>query len=138
MKPLLLATLLLPLMAHAADWASVGTAAGSKSYIDKASVMRSGSGYKVWSLESFTGEQSTQDGQPYTSVKALQVYACGARTVTLLSQVYYSEAMGKGQVVQNIKFEKFSPEDIIPDSSQEMALQSVCKRAAPARAGKKK
>jgi hypothetical protein len=127
MKKLLLAMLLTPLLAHAATWVAVGSGSGSQSYIDKGSVVRSTGGSKVWSLVSYAKEQTTREGTPYMSVKALHLYSCAERTVTMMSQVYYGEAMGKGPVAQNIKYEKFSPEDIVPDSTQEGALQMVCK-----------
>jgi hypothetical protein len=127
MKKLLLAMLLTPLLAHAATWVAVGSGSGSQSFIDKGSVVRSTGGYKVWSLVSYAKEQTTREGTPYMSVKALHLYSCAERTVTMMSQVYYGEAMGKGPVAQNIKYEKFSPEDIVPDSTQEGALQMVCK-----------
>ncbi|MES2316201.1 MAG: surface-adhesin E family protein [Pseudomonadota bacterium] len=128
MKKLLLALLLFPLLAQAASWVSVGSGSGSQAYIDKSSIIRSTAGYKVWSLVSFAKEQTTQEGTTYQSVKALHIYSCGARSATLLSQVYYGEAMGKGPVAQNIKYEKFSPQDIVPDSPPEWALQAICKR----------
>jgi hypothetical protein len=90
----------------------------------------------VWSMVSYGTEQTTQEGTPYLSVKALHIYACVQRTVTLLSQVYYGEAMGKGPVAQNIKYEKFSPEDIIPDSAYDGALQAVCHRGTGGKGGK--
>ena len=127
MKKLLFAALLMPLLAQAATWVSVNTGSGSQSFIDKGSIIRAPGGYKVWSLVSYAKEQTTREGTPYMSVKALHTYSCAERTVTLLSQVYYGEAMGKGPVAQNIKYEKFSPEDIVPDSTQEGALQMVCK-----------
>jgi hypothetical protein len=127
MKKLLLAFLLTPLLAHAASWVAVNAGSGSQSFIDKGSIIRSAGGYKVWSLMSYAKEQTTREGTPYMSVKALHQYSCAERTVTLLSQVYYGEAMGKGPVAQNIKYEKFTPEDIVPDSTQEGALQMVCK-----------
>lgn len=128
MKKLILAALLFPVLAQAASWVSVGAGADSKSFVDKSSIIKTPAGFKVWSLVSFAKEQSTQDGLTYLSVKELHVYACAQRTVTLLAQVYYGEAMGKGPVAQNIKYEKFTPEDIIPDSTDDGALQMLCKR----------
>lgn len=127
MKKLLLALILSPLLAQAATWVGVNAGSGSQSFIDKGSILRGTGGYKVWSMVSYAKEQTTREGTPYMSVKALHLYSCAERTVTLLSQVYYGEAMGKGPVAQNIKYEKFTPEDIVPDSTQEGALQMVCK-----------
>jgi hypothetical protein len=127
MKKLLLACLMAPLLAHAAQWSEVGSDNFSKSYIDKSSIMKSDAGQKAWSLVSYGAEQATQDGVPYRSMKALHVYSCKDRTTTLLSHVYYTEAMGKGPVAQSFKYEKFLPEDVIPDSTAEGALQTICK-----------
>ncbi len=137
MKKLLLLALMLPLLAQAATWVGVGTQAGSRAYIDQSSIIKSTAGYKVWSMVSFDKEQATPDGTTYLSVKALHVYACAARSVTLLGQVYYAEAMGKGPVAQNIKYEKFSPEDIVPDSADDGALQAICKRGKSTHAPKR-
>jgi hypothetical protein len=137
MKKLLLAALLMPLLAQAATWVGVGAGAGTQSFIDTASILKNPAGYKAWSLVSYSTDQTTPDGTTYRSMKALHIYSCGQRTITLLSQVYYGEAMGKGPVAQNLKYEKFTPEDIIPDSTYDGALQAVCKRATGSK-GKKK
>lgn len=127
MKKLLLACLMVPLLAHAAKWSAVGAEGDSKSFIDKSSIVKTDTGFKAWSLVSHTKPQSTQDGVAYLSMKALHVYSCGERTATLLSQVFYTEAMGKGPAAQHFKYEKFLPEDIIPDSVQDGALAVICK-----------
>jgi hypothetical protein len=82
---------------------------------------------KVWSMQSYARPQNTPEGKPYRSVKALHLYSCEERTTTLLSQVFYPEAMGKGEPVENYKYEKFSPEDIVPDSPFDNALTAACK-----------
>ncbi|HEX8614291.1 MAG TPA: surface-adhesin E family protein [Telluria sp.] len=134
MKKLLLACVMAalsaPLLAQAAQWVKVpvGSSAGSQSYIDRSSMIRNGKSYKVWSLASYAKEQATPEGTPYLSMKALHLYSCADRTTTLLSQVYYAEPMGKGPVSQSFKYEKFAPEDIVPDSVADGALQVICKR----------
>ena len=130
MKLLLPAAVLIlamPLAAHAAQWVKIGDASGSESYLDKSSIIKSDKGRKAWSLVSFGKEQATPDGTPYRSMKALHLYSCEERTTTLLSQVYYPDAMGKGPVGQSFKYEKFGPEDIVPDSVADGALQVICK-----------
>ena len=112
---------------QAAQWAKVGAGGGSVFYIDKASIITADKTRKVWSLKTFTKAQKTPEGKPYRSVKALHLYACDERTTVLLSQVFYPEAMGKGEPVENYKYEKFSPEDIVPDSPYDNALAAVCK-----------
>jgi hypothetical protein len=128
MKKLILILLLMPLMAYAAKWTKVGAGPGSVFYIDKSSVIKSGGGQKAWSLISYDKEKSTPDGKAYTSVKALHLYSCDERTTTLLQEVFYPEALGKGLTVQTFKYEKFSAEDIIPDSITDVALGVVCKK----------
>ena len=112
---------------QAAQWAKVGGGAGSVVYIDKASIITADKTRKVWSLKSYARAQKTPEGKPYRSVKALHLYSCEDRTTVLLSQVFYPEAMGKGEPVENYKYEKFSPEDIVPDSPFDNALAAACK-----------
>jgi hypothetical protein len=129
MKRLLAAALLsLPVLAQAAQWTRVASAAVADSYIDKASIVKVDAGAKVWSLVSYTKEQQTPDGTPYLSMKALHKYACKERTTTLLIQVFYAEQMGKGEAVRSFKYEKFEPEDVIPDSATDDALQIICRK----------
>jgi len=116
--------------AHAAQWAKVGGAsagAGNVYYIDRASVIKKDKTRKVWSLHSFAQSQNSPEGKPYRSVKALHLYSCEDRTTILLSQVFYPEAMGKGEALETYKYEKFTAEDIVPDSPYDNALAVVCK-----------
>jgi hypothetical protein len=113
--------------AQAAHWARVAGGKGNTIYIDKASIIKAEKTRKVWSLHTFAKAQTTPEGRAYRSVKALHLYDCDERTTVLLSQVFYPEAMGKGEPVENYKYEKFSPEDIVPDSPYDNALAAVCK-----------
>lgn len=117
-----------PAFAHAAQWTKVGSAGAGAAFIDKSSMLRSGKQWKVWSLVSYPSEQATDDGTSYRSTKALHLYSCAERTTVLQSQLYYSEPMGRGAVVQSFKYEKFNPEDIVPDSVSDGALKVICKR----------
>ncbi|NRR30123.1 hypothetical protein HSX11_07965 [Oxalobacteraceae bacterium] len=115
-------------MATAAQWARLSKHGGSTFYIDKGSIARIDQNRKVWSMQSFGSPQTSPDGKTYRSIKELHLYSCTERTTTLQSQVYYPDAMGKGEPVGNFKYEKFSPEDIVPDSPYDNALAAVCKR----------
>jgi len=126
MKKLILILLMLPCAAYAAKWTKVGSTATSEVYIDKSAVVDSGGGKKLWTLTSYASAQTTPDGQPYLSVKALHLYSCEERTTTLLSQVYYADKMGKGEPLQTYKYAKFEPEDIIPDSPSDAAAHAIC------------
>ncbi|MET0323480.1 MAG: surface-adhesin E family protein [Duganella sp.] len=115
--------------AQAAQWARVagGGNAGNVYYIDRASVIKKDKTRKVWSLHSFSQAQNSPEGKPYRSVKALHLYSCEDRTTILLSQVFFPEPMGKGEALENYKYEKFTAEDIVPDSPYDNALAVVCK-----------
>jgi hypothetical protein len=128
-KPGLLAIVLILMCgsAQAAQWARVKGDGAGVFYIDKASIIKTDKARKAWSLRSFGKVQTTPEGRPYRSVKALHLYSCEDRTTVLLSQVFYPEAMGKGEPVENYKYEKFTPEDIVPDSPFDNALAVLCK-----------
>ncbi len=113
---------------QAAQWTKVGGAKGDVFYIDKSSVVKKDKTRKVWSMHSYAKAQTTPEGKPYRSVKAQHLYACDERTTVMLSQVFYPEAMGKGEPVENYIYEKFSPEDVVSGSPVEKAFSKVCKR----------
>lgn len=131
-KPALIALLLLsaaaPGWVQAAQWTKVGGARGEVLYIDKSSVIKKDKTRKVWSMHSYAKAQTTPEGKPYRSVKAQHLYSCDERTTVMLSQVFYPEAMGKGEPVENYIYEKFSPEEVTADSPFAKALSKVCKR----------
>ena len=126
-KTCALLALCFPLMAHAANWVKVKTPSTHEDYfIDKASVLKAERGFKVWSMVTSANAQPSPQGTPYKSVKALYILTCEDRTTTLLQQVFYAEQMGRGALVESLKFEKFPAEDIIPDSGADGAHKLVC------------
>lgn len=112
--------------AQASEWSKLGTGEGAVVYLDKASIIKGDKSHRVWTMRSYSKARVTPDGKAYRSVKAMHTYACDERTTVLLAQVYYPDAMGKGEIVGNYKYEKFAPEDIIPDSPFDHALGAVC------------
>ena len=132
LKPTLIAAALMlaiaPGSVQAAKWAKVGGGKGEVFYIDKASVVKKDKTRKAWSMHSYAKAQSTPGGKPYRSVKAQHLYACDERSMVMLSQVFYPEPMGRGEPLETYKYEKFSPEDVTPDSAFAKALAKVCKR----------
>jgi hypothetical protein len=113
--------------AQAAQWVRVGGGKTVTYYMDKASIIKTDKTRKVWSMQNHTRMQKTPEGKLYRSVKMLHTYGCDDHTTTLLAQVYYPDAMGKGEPVENYKFEKFNPEDIVPDSAFDATLTAACK-----------
>lgn len=128
MKKLLVLLLLVPVLAHAAKWVKLGSAAGAESFLDTSSMIKSpDKTTRAWSMVSYSTPQTTPDGTPYLSMKALVRYSCAERTSTLQTEVFYSEPMGKGALVRSFKYEKFEAEDIIPDSPSDSALTLICR-----------
>ncbi|TFW13235.1 hypothetical protein E4L96_20390 [Massilia arenosa] len=123
------ALLALPGLAQAAQWSKLPAPPGASAAIDRSSIVRSGASYKAWTLEAPAAQHMTPDGKPYRAVKALNLYSCEDRTATLLMQVFYADAKGLGEAVQTIRFEKFTPDEVVPDSVNDGAMQVVCKVA---------
>ena len=113
--------------AHGAQWVRVGGANGNVYYIDKASVVKNDPTRKAWSLQSYARPQKTPEGRSYRSVKMLHLYGCEDHTSTLMAQIYYADPMGKGEPVENYKFENFNPDDVVPDTPIDLALPAACK-----------
>lgn len=113
---------------HRTHWSRVGRAEGATLYLDRASIVHVDQGRRAWTLRSFRHPRNTPGGKPFRSIKAQHVYACGARTTVLRAQIYYPEAMGRGEPVENYRFEEFSPEAIAPGSPYAAALAAVCRR----------
>jgi hypothetical protein len=118
---------------HAAKWVKVGSAAGADTYVDQASIKHVKGQIKAMTLVSHASEQTTSEGTRYRSLKALHQFSCHDRTAALLSQTFYPQPMGKGPMLQNIRYEKFAPESILPGSPSDGALRLVCKAKARAR-----
>ena len=128
------AALLLPLIlacqqAAAAQWVRLDGKGANAFYVDKASIVKvEKTTRKAWSMQTFRKPQTAPEGHNYRSVKSLHLYSCNEHTATLLAQVFYPEPLGKGEPVENYKYEKYSPEDVVPDSPQERVLSAACKR----------
>lgn len=113
---------------HRTHWSRVGRAEGATLYLDRASIVRQQQGRSAWTLRSFRRPQTTPNGKLFRSIKAQHVYACGAHTAILRAQIYYPETMGRGEPVENYRFEQFGPEAIAPGSPYAAALAAVCRR----------
>lgn len=121
----------LPIAAHGAPWTKAGTTRDSTVYLDKASIRKTEDGRRAWTLESFRKAQTAPDGKQYLSVKALHVYDCAERSVTLQSQLFYPEAMARGEAVGTYKYESFDAEKVEADSRYARAMLAVCGKARP-------
>jgi hypothetical protein len=115
--------------ALAATWSKAGITKDSTVYIDKASIRRGDTGRRAWTLESFRKPQTAPDGKQYLSVKAQHLYDCEHRSVTLQSQLFYPEAMARGEAVGTYKYEAFDAETVEAGSRYARAMTAVCGKA---------
>ncbi|QBE64783.1 surface-adhesin E family protein [Pseudoduganella lutea] len=127
-----------PALAHAVTWTKAGSTKDSRVYIDKASIKKGGSkggdsARRAWTLESFGKPQTAPDGKQYLSVKALHLYDCDERSVTLQSQTFFPEAMAKGEAVGTYKFEAFDAEKVEAGTRYATAMTAVCGRVRAAK-----
>jgi hypothetical protein len=128
-RAVLLALCMLPALAHAVTWSKAGSTKDSRVYIDKASVKKGEQGRRAWTLESFRKPQTAPDGKQYLSVKALHLYDCEERSVTLQAQSFHPEPMARGEAVGTYKFEAFDAEQVAPGSRYAAAMNTVCGKA---------
>ena len=134
----LLAALLLPGLAHAAQGANWSKLSGNGSatlYVDKASVARVESAEggpedvrKAWTLVSYSKPQTSADGKTYRSLKAQYLYSCKEHSVTLLAQAFYPATLARGEAVGNFKYEQYDAEKPAPGSHTETAFKYVCRK----------
>ena len=134
----LLAALLLPGLAHAAQGANWRKLSGNGSatlYVDKASVARVETAEggpedarKAWTLVSYSKPQTSADGKTYRSLKAQYLYSCKEHSVTLLAQAFYPATLARGEAVGNFKYEQYDAEKPAPGSHTETAFKYVCRK----------
>ncbi|MES2263402.1 MAG: surface-adhesin E family protein [Pseudomonadota bacterium] len=127
----LLALLLISGMAQAAQavqWSKVRGSGGRVLYLDQRSIADADAGRKAWTLNSYSKQQTSADGKLYRSVKTQHLYACKERTITLLAQTYYPEAMARGEAVGNFKYEQYDAEKVVPGTLGDSAFRLVCRK----------
>ena len=99
-----------------ADWVKTGRGADFHNYIDPATVRRTGSTVRVWSLSDYESVRDDRDGTgPYRSVKVLREYDCRNETTRSIYIASYRDNMGEGAVTySNSSSTPATP--IIPES----------------------
>jgi len=82
---------------------------------------------KVWSLTNLSKSMKVTE-QPYLSIKSHDEFDCKERTSRSLSYTYFTELMGKGEVVtRGTRAMDWYPID--PNSITEIVFKTVCKKA---------
>ena len=108
-----------------AGWKSVGEDDTATSYVDPATIVRSGNTAKLSSLLDYKAFQRMVE-VGYFSQKALVEYDCAERKARGLSVSLHAEHMGEGKVI----YEDTSPhewESVSPDTMTETLWKVACK-----------
>jgi|EBPBiocorrection_1091918.scaffolds.fasta_scaffold105269_2 hypothetical protein len=95
-------------------------------YLDAASITRNGSVVEYWQLLDFNTPKVNRKGFSYRSMKSQFQMNCAKREVKMIFTVVYSEAFGKGGVVDQGPV-KESNRPVVPGSSAEAIYATACK-----------
>ena len=118
MRFLLVAVLLMASMGTAlADWVKVATVGPDTHYAKTPAIAGTGQWVKSWQLIDYADAQDRR-GKKVRSGLSLAEFDCVSRSGRLLSLLFYSDQMGKGDVVQVAKVEsKWEPtQPGVPDT----------------------
>lgn len=112
----------------AADWTLLNTSKsdGMATYIDKTSIARKGNKVKMWYLDNYATPEVTSKGRKYFSSKGLEEYDCQSTRRQLLQYTWYSEPMGRGEIVYSKNEPSESGLEVIPQSLAEAMLKVAC------------
>lgn len=131
---ILLAFLLLQsVSAFAANWVFVGESANSQYYIDKESMIRTGSKVQCWMRTNYNDPQTEKypivdTNNKYSSDLSYSEYDCYNRTLRGLEFNSYSEKDGGGSVVKSHSFTSSTHLIRIPPGTvAEAVMKFVCK-----------
>lgn len=83
------------------EWTQVGNAADAAfgTYVDLATIRKTGNTVKMWSLLDFKTAQRTADGHTYFSGKTQDEYDCDGKRSKSLSFSLHSGRMGRGRLL---------------------------------------
>lgn len=97
-------------------------------YHDKSTKRKTGAIVRMWTLRNYSIVQTERDGDRYMSAKELIAYDCRSETFAMVSAVWYSGPMGKGDTVRMGTFKendwKWNP--IVPDTIGENEWKIAC------------
>ena len=124
MKKLAMVLMLLSSPAWA-GWKAVGEEETGTSYADPATIVKTGSVVKMWSLLDYKAFQRMVE-VGYFSQKSLVEYDCKEKQARGLAVKLHAEPMGEGKVI----YEDDSPhewEALVPDTMGEVLWKFACK-----------
>jgi hypothetical protein len=104
MKKLFLILCLFSITAHA-EWKFFGSTDTFTSYIDYSRIKTEGRYKSIWDLFDYKSPQTEYSGKQYKSSVAKEIVDCQASRSQLVALYFYSEQMGKGEVVSSGNFQ---------------------------------
>ena len=108
-----------------AGWDAVGTGAAYTTYIDRASIRRSGTMTKMWSLLDSKSAQMLNNHGTFKSMKTQDEYDCAEERYRSLYFVFFTDNMGEGSVIATGKgAEIWTP--YAPESTSEVLWNVAC------------
>ena len=97
-------------------------------YIDKTAIRKRGNVAKMWELADYKAPQYAADDKSHLSEKALKEYDCIEIRQRHLALTFFSDNMGKGQVIFNHQYDDSKWWDIAPGSVGMSKWEAACKR----------
>ena len=110
-----------------AEWTEINRDEQLRYYIDIATIRIKGTRVKVWTLADYTTIQS-DTGFSYLSSIVQVEFDCSEEQSALRAGVNYSGNMGGGISVSNIEKPKREFEAVIPNTTGDRLLKTVCGR----------
>ena len=108
-----------------AEWIWISDDIISSWYIDPSSILKTPTGIKVWSLQSFN-----RSNGKYNSLRALIEFNCAGEESRILSESHHSGTMGKGETVETgLKALNWDP--VSPDSIGHLVFNFACNKHIP-------
>jgi hypothetical protein len=118
-----------PVIAQAAQWKRLYTAADRSVEMDLAGVRRQGDVVFAWVKFSYDKEQSDPAKGPYRSMLQLWAYQCGLGKHALMQFAEYSGKGGDGKVVASDARDRYDWSYPEPDTIGEAAMKIACTSA---------
>jgi len=110
-----------------AEWIEVAGTYDVRTYIDYNSVRKEADFVRAWEMRSYMKPKADLiPGVAYQSVKYLSTYDCKEERIRMISMIFHSESMGKGEIV----WSTHTPGHWIyvsPNSVGKEMLDTVCK-----------
>ena len=128
MKRLLLGLMLaMTASAASAKWTGVDYDDELITYVDRATIRRSGNFVKMWELKDYkTVRTSPSTGYSYLSAKGQEEYDCKEEKTRLLAFTWFDGKMGSGKVVHNTSETSMKWSPIQPGSIGEALWKIAC------------